>query len=219
MPSIFQFPKRMSRAARQFAWRRRLGGLGGNSDIRPGASFETPRGIVLGSDCCIGHHAILRANSSERPGVTVGDRVHIGEFTIVAANRGRVTIGDDSWIGPHSTVHGNGGVIIGSHVMIAAHCAISSVSHLYDRLDMPMSEQGVRCEPVWIEDDVWIGTGAIVLQGVRIGRGSIVAAGAVVNQDLAPGSIAMGVPARTRRNRFTSGARPELIQFPKGVKN
>lgn len=201
---------------RQFGWRHRLGGLGGRSDIRPGACFESPRRILLGSECCIGHHAILRANTSEPLGIRLGDRTHVGEFTIVAANKGRVLIGCDSWIGPHSTIHGNGSVTIGNNVMIAARCAITTVSHHYDRVDVPMSEQGVHAEPVCIEDDVWIGVGAIVLQGVRIGRGSIVAAGALVNRDLPPGSIAMGVPARPQRNRFVSGNQRRLPDIANG---
>ena len=217
MSRITQLPKNLTEAMRQFAWRRRLGGLGDRSDIRPGARFEFPRRIALGSECCIGHHAILRANTSNPLGVLLGDRTHIGEFTIIAANRGYFTLGDHSWIGPHSTIHGNGGVTIGNNVMIAARCAINTVSHHYDRVDLPMCEQGVHCDPVVIEDDVWIGIGAIVLQGVRIGRGSIIAAGALVNRDLPPGSIAMGVPARPQRNRFVRTDERRLNPVAKGA--
>jgi acetyltransferase-like isoleucine patch superfamily enzyme len=57
-------------------------------------------------------------------------------------------------------------------------------------------------EPIWIEDDVWIGTRAIVLKGVRLGRGSVVAAGAVVTHDVPAYSVVAGVPARVVSERF-----------------
>jgi acetyltransferase-like isoleucine patch superfamily enzyme len=88
------------------------------------------------------------------------------------------------------------GAIIGDYVMIAPHAAILSRSHRFDRTDVPMLLQGEDEEklPV-IEDDVWIGRNAVVLPGVRIGRGAIVGAGAVVTKDVEPWSIVGGVPA------------------------
>ena len=65
-----------------------------------------------------------------------------------------------------------------------------------------MRDQGLNCEPVLIGDDVWIGTGAIILQGIQIGHGSIIAAGAVVTRDIPPYSIAMGTPARVTGSRL-----------------
>jgi acetyltransferase-like isoleucine patch superfamily enzyme len=64
-----------------------------------------------------------------------------------------------------------------------------------------MSQQGIYTAPVVIEDDVWIGIGAVILQGVRIGRGSIIGAGAVVNRDVESGTVVAGVPAREIRQR------------------
>ena len=61
---------------------------------------------------------------------------------------------------------------------------------------------------VVIEDDVWVGTGAIILKGVTIGRGSIIAAGALITKDVPPYSIVGGVPARVIKMRFT----PEEIK-------
>ena len=206
MWTIKRIPKQLTGSVRELVWRQRLRGLGCDTEIRRGAHFEYARQIELGSGSCVSRHAILRANTEQEPGIRIGDRTHIGEFTLIAANQGSVVIGSDSWLGPHSTIHGNGGVSIGNNVMIASHCAINTVSHNSERQDIPMSEQGISCDPVLIEDDVWIGVGAIILQGVRIGRGSIVAAGALVNRSLPAGSVAMGVPARMRNNRFDNAA-------------
>jgi acetyltransferase-like isoleucine patch superfamily enzyme len=100
-----------------------------------------------------------------------GDQVDVGEFTHIRAN---------------------GGVRIGDRVLIASGVAITSRAH-----PVTLPRYGV-CEdaPVVIEDDVWIGAGAIVLPGVTVGRGAIVGAGAVVTRSVAPFTIVGGAPAR-----------------------
>jgi acetyltransferase-like isoleucine patch superfamily enzyme len=102
----------------------------------------------------------------------LGDRVDIGEFTHIRAN---------------------GGVRIGDRVLIAAHVTITSREHPVELPRWSVTKDA----PIVIEDDVWIGAGAIVLPGVTIGRGSVVAAGAVVTADVPPFTVVGGVPART----------------------
>jgi maltose O-acetyltransferase len=82
--------------------------------------------------------------------------------------------------------------------MIGTHAAISSLTHDYES-DV-MFETLVR-KPVVIEDDVWIGSNAVVMPGVRLGCGSVVGAGAVVTQDVPPFAIVVGVPARIIKYR------------------
>lgn len=85
---------------------------------------------------------------------------------------------------------------IGNDVLIAPNVAILSRMHEFERTDIPMSLQGYRPEKgVVIGDDVWLGRNVIVMPGVKVGRGSIVAAGAVVTKDVEPFSIVGGVPA------------------------
>ena len=94
------------------------------------------------------------------------------------------------------------GAEIGDQVMIAPGVALLSTRHRHDRVDAPMISQGEEKElPPVIENDVWIGRNAIIMPGVRIGSGSIVAAGAVVTKDVAPWSIVGGVPAKLIRMR------------------
>jgi acetyltransferase-like isoleucine patch superfamily enzyme len=85
---------------------------------------------------------------------------------------------------------------IGADVLVAGHTAISTVSHRYDSLALPMNEQGLDCEPIRIEDDVWIGMNVSILKGITIGQGSIIGAGSVVTKDIPANSIAVGVPAK-----------------------
>ena len=201
-------PKNMIRnsfaAMRHSYWGQRLSNLGSKPDIQPKAHFEYAGNISIGDQCRIARQALIRANTDDDRGIRFGHKVSIQENVLVNANRGHVSIGDNSWLGPGSVVYGNGGVEIGSDVMVASHCAINTVSHHFDRTDIPMNAQDTYCDPVIIEDDVWIGTAAVILQGVRIGRGSIIAAGAVVNRSIPPYSIAMGVPARVTGSRSPS---------------
>jgi maltose O-acetyltransferase len=126
---------------------------------------------------------------------------------------GGVYIGDgsDVTIGSHCQInHGVhlNNVQIGDYVMIAAQAMLIEQQHETRSVDVPMVFQGrVRRPPTVIEDDVWIGTRALIMPGVRVGRGAIVGAGAVVTHDVDPFTVVGGVPARLIRRR--DGA-PEL---------
>lgn len=85
--------------------------------------------------------------------------------------------------------------------MMAPEVVIITRSHGHERVDIPMRKQGYFDSPVYIEDDVWIGTRAIILPGVRVGTGSIVGCGAVVSRDVEPFSIVGGIPAKLIRKR------------------
>lgn len=91
---------------------------------------------------------------------------------------------------------------IGNYVMIAPNVAIISSMHNHDRTDIPMILQGATTgRKVIIEDDVWLGRNVLVMPGVRIGEGSIVAAGAVVTKDVPKYKVVAGVPARVIQDR------------------
>jgi maltose O-acetyltransferase len=85
--------------------------------------------------------------------------------------------------------------------MIAGGVLICGVNHGHARRDVPMRHQAPEALPITIGNDVWIGMGAIILPGVTLGDGAIVAAGAVVTTDVEVGAIASGVPARLLRYR------------------
>ncbi len=96
-------------------------------------------------------------------------------------------------------------VTVGRYVMFGAQVHILGADHRFDLAGTPMVFSGrPELPPTTIEDDVWIGTRAVVFAGTHIGRGSIVAAGAVVTRDVPPYSIVGGVPARVLRARFES---------------
>ena len=114
-----------------------------------------------------------------------------------------ITIGYHSGLGINSVI-GND-VHIGDHVMMGPECHIYTRNHKISRTDIPIREQGYdEVNPVYIEDDVWIGARVIILPGIRIGKGSVIGAGAVVTKDIVPYSVVGGVPARVIKNRERS---------------
>jgi len=89
------------------------------------------------------------------------------------------------------------GAIIGDDVLIAPNCSILSVTHLHSKIDVPIVNQGdSHPNPPIIKNNVWLGRNVIVLPGVTIGEGAIIAAGAIVNKDVKPYSVYGGVPAK-----------------------
>lgn len=107
----------------------------------------------------------------------------------------QLRIGSDTGIGEFSVLRASGGLTIGDRVQIAAGCVLTTRGH---PLDLPRHGRTVDA-PIVVEDDVWLGAGAIILPGVTVGRGAVVAAGAVVTADVAPMTIVGGVPARPIR--------------------
>jgi acetyltransferase-like isoleucine patch superfamily enzyme len=104
-----------------------------------------------------------------------------------------ISIGDRTTINHGVVINGRGGVTIGSRVRLSSYACLESEYLTVD--EVPRSH---GTAPIVIEDDVWIATGAVVLAGVTVGRSSVVAAGAVVTRDVPAGSVAAGVPARSR---------------------
>jgi acetyltransferase-like isoleucine patch superfamily enzyme len=139
-----------------------------------------------------------------------GKNPYIGRTVYVWAKQS-VKIGDNFYIGKFSQIECN--VEIGDNVLIANRVAfVGRYDHNYLQIGVPVrlascirdedySWKGLD-EKIIVSDDVWIGYGAIILSGVRIGQGSIIAAGSVVTGDVDPFSIYAGVPARKIKDRF-----------------
>jgi acetyltransferase-like isoleucine patch superfamily enzyme len=142
-----------------------------------------PAGITIGEATFIMHHSMLHVfnfRNLPKAGISIGQNCFIGEFNVIRG-QGGVTIGD--------------GVYTGPMVKIVA------VNHVFDDPHRPIREQGITAQGIVIEDDVWLGAGATVVDGVTIGRGSIIGAGAVVTTDIPPYSIAVGIPAKPVKDR------------------
>lgn len=112
-------------------------------------------------------------------------------------------IGNGSGIGRNCELYGK--VVIGENVMMAPECVFYTVGHQFEDTATPMSKQGsTRPRPIVVENDVWIGRRAMIMPGVTVSEGSVVAAGAVVTKDVPPYCVVGGVPATLLKRRGES---------------
>jgi acetyltransferase-like isoleucine patch superfamily enzyme len=142
------------------------------------------------------------------PWVKYGRNVHVQSSAVIYSPNKVCVLGNNVGIGHYCVL--NTDVVIGNDVMLAAHVGlIARDAHTTDTLGVTMFEspRGDKHRIV-IENDVWIGFGAVVLSGVTLERGSIVAAGAVVTRDVPAYSVVAGFPANVVKMRFT----PEQIR-------
>jgi acetyltransferase-like isoleucine patch superfamily enzyme len=137
-----------------------------------------PQGIEIGDETLVMHGAVL----------------HVYNFRDMPQSR--IKIGRNSLIGEYSVIRGQGGVTIGDRVYTSPFTQIIAVNHIFDDPKRPFVDQGITAEGIVIEDDVWLGASAVITDGVRVGKGSVVAAGAVVTKDVPPHTVVAGVPAR-----------------------
>jgi acetyltransferase-like isoleucine patch superfamily enzyme len=143
---------------------------------------------------------VSRLVSGPRTIIGSGTLLHCGGFDW-SDGKGGITIGSDSYIGPRCVLFGAGEISIGDKVAIGPGCILASHGHHFEDPGAAILDQPTLFAPIRIEDDVYLGTGSVVLPGVRIGRGAIVGAGAVVSRDVPSGAVALGVPARVVRYR------------------
>ncbi len=129
----------------------------------------------------------------------------LGEASWIAGHalvRGDVEFGAHCTVNPYAMISGK--VRCGDGVRIASHVSIVGFNHGFDDPDVPIHKQKHETLGITIEDDVWIGANAVVLDGVTVGKGAVIAAGAVVSRDVPEMAIVGGVPARIVRYRGQS---------------
>jgi acetyltransferase-like isoleucine patch superfamily enzyme len=168
--------------------------------------------IRMGKTITIGDN--VEINALSRQGITLGNNVSIHRNTIIECTgvirelgEGLV-IGNNVGIAQNCFIQVRGKVTLGNNIMFGPNVSIFSENHGYERTDITMLEQPTTRKGVVIEDDVWLGTRCVILDGVTIGKGSIVAAGAIVNATVPPYSIVAGVPAKIIKSRIS---KPETI--------
>lgn len=149
--------------------------------------------ISPGKDCKI--HAGASVDASRSKGVRLADKVTLNRFAYVQGGAGGVRLGSRVEINNFTIINGTGGVDVEDDTLIGPGVRIISYQHRYAR-GKTIREQPVDARPIHIGRDVWIGANAIVLAGVKIGDGAIVAAGALVREDVPDHAVVAGVPAR-----------------------
>lgn len=159
-------------------WRKRFQ-KAGTLRIAPGCQFVSPGRISLSG--------------------TVG----LGENSFFTAEGGSIEVGGDTAFNMNVHVNASvgGAIRIGRWCLIGPNVVMRTAGHRYDDPERFIRQQGHAVGDICIEDDVWIGANAVILGGVRIGKGAVVGAGAVVTKDVPPMAIVAGVPAKVKKYR------------------
>jgi acetyltransferase-like isoleucine patch superfamily enzyme len=165
-----------------------------------------PHKIRLGNNIVIDDNCLIDAKGSDNAGIVIGDNVFVGRNTILLCTNGDICIEDNVSIGFNSELMSAHHLQLGKNVLISSYCYLNAATHDFKRLDIAVGEQESVGRKIILEDNVWLAANVKVLDGVTIGRDAIVGAGAVVNRDLPPFSVAAGVPAKVIRNRMEPNA-------------
>ena len=173
--------------------------VGKRCKIRHCHKIRTGKTIQIGDQ--------VEINALSREGIIMGNNVSIHRNTIIECtgvirNLGEgLVIGNNVGIAQNCFIQVRGKVTIGNDVMFGPGVSVFSEEHGFEDLEKPMISQAETRRPVQIGNNVWIGTRAVILGGVTIGEGSIIAAGAVVRESVPPYSVVAGVPAKVIRSR------------------
>ncbi len=204
--------------------------LGNSVRIQSGVEFIQPRQIEIGDRVTInrGSYISSAGTNKSRLGnnrvcleerVTLGtnvqlntfgnnSRIHLSKEVILdcgvdlrSLEQGYILIDESTYIGPYTCLAGPGHIKIGKNCLISSHSGIYANNHNFANPNLKIADQGITSDGITIEDDCWLGTGVKVLDGVAIGQGSVIGAGAVVTKDIPPYSVAVGVPAKVISRR------------------
>lgn len=169
--------------------------LRNTSLIRFGKGVTLERGVLV--------------DGLSREGIEFGDNVMIGAYSIIRANMlanlgAGLRIGKDSAVDAYSFIGAAGHITIGENVIMGQHVSFHSENHNHDRTDIPIKYQGTRRAGIVIEDDCWVGSNTVFLDGCHVERGCVIGAGSIVHGRIPAYSVAVGAPARVIRSRLLS---------------
>jgi acetyltransferase-like isoleucine patch superfamily enzyme len=133
--------------------------------------------------------------------IQIGEGCEIFDGVLILSYGGDIQIGDNCSINPYAIIYGHGGLKIGNNVLIAGGVMIIPNNHNFNEKSKTIIDQGCTAKGIVIENDVWIGHGCTILDGVVVSEGTVIAAGSVVNQSTEPYSVIAGVPAKVIKYR------------------
>jgi len=172
-----------------------VGFSGKDAYISPRAWIINPERMRLGEGSVVESRARLCANG-EKAAIIIGDGTTVYPYALLKTNGGVIEIGKFSSINDYCVLNGYAGIHIGNHVHIAASVMIIASEHDYHELGNLSFSSELSGKGIVIKDNVWIGAGAGILDGVTIGEYAVIGMGAVVTKDIPPYSVAVGVPAK-----------------------
>ena len=168
-----------------------------------GLTLRHPRKISLGNNVVLDDYCVLDAKGEKNGGISIGNNVFISRNTIVSCKGGKIEIGENTNIGVFCSIYSESSVKLGKNILIAGFTYIvAGGTHDFSRKDIPiMAQPSLSSGGVVIRDNVWLGARVTILDGVTIGRDTVVGASGLVNKDLPEFVVAAGIPARVIKQR------------------
>lgn len=214
---IMELTTEKGRMALRGMWHQMMGLSASKLMLGKGVSFFNKRNISLGKWVKI--ERFTRISGLGKGKVVLGDNCSIGAFSTLEISQSfndigqYIHLGDNVGIGAYSMLGGAGGLSIGNDCIIGQYFSCHPENHNYDVQHVPIRLQGVSRKGISIGPNCWIGAKVTVLDGVTIGEGCVVAAGAVVTKDFPANSIIGGVPAKVigSRDKVSNSVKEKLV--------
>lgn len=178
--------------------------VGKNVNFAKNITLRHPHKISIGNNVIIDENCMLDAKGDSNNGIIIGDNCFIGRNTILSCKNGNITLNSGITVGFNCELFSASELNIGQDTLIAAYVYCIAGDHEYNTVEQHVVSLEAISRGITIEEGCWLGSKALILDGVKIGKDSIIGAAAVVNKDIPPFSIAIGVPANVIRNRKDS---------------
>jgi acetyltransferase-like isoleucine patch superfamily enzyme len=164
-------------------------------------TFRHPHKISIGDNSVIDDYVVLDAKGEANEGIRIGQNAYVGRNTILSCKEGSIYLDDYCNISANCSLLSETEIRLGKY--LAGECyLVAGGNHSFEDISQPiMFQPSVSKGGIKIEEDVWLAAGVIVLDGITIGRGSVVGAGSIVTRSLPEYSVAFGTPARKMKDR------------------
>ncbi|MFZ1289728.1 MAG: acyltransferase [Melioribacteraceae bacterium] len=182
-----------------------LGSVGKGCIFGRNIVFRHPAKIKLGDNVILDDNLLIDAKGTDNDGIVLNNEVFIGRNSILSCKGGDIILDERANLGANCYIFSSNRVKIGKDVIVAAYTYfVGGGNYSLEKLDVPINQQydfegkgGVE-----IGDNVWVGAHCVILDGVKVGNGSVIAAGAIVSKEVNEMSIVGGVPAKVLKSRI-----------------
>jgi acetyltransferase-like isoleucine patch superfamily enzyme len=178
-----------------------LGACGRNVFFGNDVTLRHPHKIRIGNDVVVDDGCVLDAKGVANEGITIGNGVFLGRQTVVTTKDGNIVLEDGVNVSAFCMIFSASQVRCGRNTLIAAYTYLVGGGHDLDRTDVAIIDQARPSHGIAVGPNCWLGAGVIVLDGVTVGRDTVIGANSVVTKDIDDFAVAAGSPAATIRRR------------------